>query len=213
MPELTLCCFPGTCARATMIALEEAGAAYDTRLYDLMKDEQRAPDYLAINPKGQVPVLIADGTPLSESVAILGYLASRFPEARLAPEDPMQRAQALSVISWLASGVLTTLLRIVRPYRITDDNAAFGGIQVKARMIIRDNMALANTHLAGRTWWLDEWSVADAYLYYMAADAAVQGVDLAGFGHLAAHATAMEARPAVQRMLAWEARTRAVLGD
>ena len=207
MPQLTLCCFPQTSARAAMIALEEAGAHYDTHLYDIMRGDQFTLSYLTMNPKGQIPVLIVDGHPLTESVAILNYLADSFPHARLAPSDPLLRGEALSVVSWLASGSLTALLRIVRPYRISGDPGAAGGIAAMARTALRENLAIAERHLQGRTWWLGEWSIADAYLYFLLGDARRFGADLRGFENLAAFASRMDARPAVQRVIEWERKT------
>ena len=207
MPKLTLCCFPGACSRATMIALEEAGATYDTRVPNLMKGEHKQPDYLAINPKGKVPVLIADGVALSENVAILGYLAETYPGAKLLPGDAMQRAQALSAVSWLSSAVLTAISRVFRPERVSDAPGSGERIKEVAKDEIRANLALAERHLAGRTWWVDGWSVADAYLYYIWATAMRIGIDPSAYPSVAAHAARMEERPSTQRVLDWEKRT------
>ncbi len=90
---LTLYYSPGSCALASHIALEEAGAEYRTVRLDFSKNEQRKPDYLALNPKGRVPVLITEQGILSESPAILVYIAKRFPKAWLAPiDDPFSLA-------------------------------------------------------------------------------------------------------------------------
>ncbi len=211
MPHLTLCCFPGACSRATMIALEEAGAPYDTRLANLAKGEQRSAEYLALNPKGKVPVLIVDGRPLTENVAILGWLATAYPQAGLLPEEPLARAEALSTVSWLASSVLTTMIRIARPERVSAEAGAAEGIKAKALEAIRADLAIAERHMAGRSWWLDAWSVADAYLYYIFDAVATRGIDRSGFPGLVAHAGRMEQRPSTQRVLAWERQARAGL--
>src|SRR3546814_2949189 len=81
--KLTLYCFPGACSRATMISLEETGAAYSTHVPNMMKNEQKSPEYLAVNPKGKVPVLVVDGEPLTDNIAILGFLADSFPDSGL----------------------------------------------------------------------------------------------------------------------------------
>ena len=117
------------------------------------------------------------------------------------PTDPLGRAQALSAVSWLSSAVLTTMSRIVRPERISDDPAAAGGIRDKAREDIRVSLAIADAHLEGRRWWLDTWSVADAYLFYIVTAVVTRGVSLDAFANLRAHQAAMEARPAVRRVL------------
>ena len=74
---------PGSCALASHIALEESGAAYETRRIDFGSAEQTTPEYLAINPKGRVPALVTERGILTESPAILLYIAQSFPAAHL----------------------------------------------------------------------------------------------------------------------------------
>ena len=85
---------PGTCALASHIALQEAGATYTTERLDFKKNQQQSPQYLAVNPKGRVPALVTDHGTLTETPAILGFIAQSFPQAKLAPlEDPFALAQ------------------------------------------------------------------------------------------------------------------------
>ena len=58
---------PFTCARVTMIALEEAGVAFDTQLVRFMRGEHKSPEFKQLNPTGKVPALVIDGTVLTES--------------------------------------------------------------------------------------------------------------------------------------------------
>ena len=76
---------PGTCALATHIALEEAGAPYEAVLVDFRSQSQRSPEYLAVNPKGRVPALVTEMGTLTETPALLCFVAQCFPEAGLAP--------------------------------------------------------------------------------------------------------------------------------
>ena len=78
---------PGSCALASHVALEEVGAEYEAVRVDLRANDQRKPEYLAINPKGRVPALVTDKGVLTENPAILAFVAQSFPEARLAPLD------------------------------------------------------------------------------------------------------------------------------
>jgi len=79
-----------TCSLASHIALEEAGATYTTVRLSFASNEQRGPEYLAINPKGRVPAMVTDRGILTETPAMLAYIAQSFPEARLAPVDDPQ---------------------------------------------------------------------------------------------------------------------------
>src|SRR5271165_4392866 len=103
---LTLYLSPGSSSMAPHIALHEIGAPFETRLVSFAKREQHSPEYLAINPEGKVPTLLIDGRPLTEVAAVLYYLAKRFPEAGLWPEDGLEaEAQALSWMSFIASTI------------------------------------------------------------------------------------------------------------
>jgi glutathione S-transferase len=82
---LTLFYAPTACSLASHIALEEAQADFEARRVDFAAGEQRSPDYLAINPKGRVPALVTPRGVLTETPAILAFIAQSFPEARLAP--------------------------------------------------------------------------------------------------------------------------------
>ena len=103
---LTLYYATNTCALASHIALEEAGAAYETRWVDFGAAEQTKPEYLAINPKGRVPALVTERGVLTETPAILAYIAQSYPEARLAPlDDPFAFAELQAFMSYLCSTV------------------------------------------------------------------------------------------------------------
>lgn len=85
---------PHTCALASHIALEQAGADYQITRIDFTKDEQKSPEYLRINSKGRVPALVTSRGVLTETPAILTFVAQSFPAAKLAPlEDPFAFAQ------------------------------------------------------------------------------------------------------------------------
>ena len=85
---------PGTCALASHIALEEAGAKYETVRLNFKTEDQKKPEYLAINPKARVPSLVTDRGIITETPALLIYVAQTFPAARLAPiDDPYALAK------------------------------------------------------------------------------------------------------------------------
>ena len=95
-----------TCALASHIALAEAGALYETVRLEFGSDDQRNPKYLAINPKGRVPTLITDRGILTETPAILAFVAQSYPKARLAPlGDPFDFARVQAFNSYLCSTV------------------------------------------------------------------------------------------------------------
>src|SRR5256885_7042699 len=80
---------PGTCALASHIALEEAGASYTAERLDFKNGQQTTPQYLAINPKGRVPGPGADRGTLTQTPAILAHVPPSFPQAKLVPDHPV----------------------------------------------------------------------------------------------------------------------------
>lgn len=87
MGAWTLFYSPGSCSLASHIALAEAGAAYELVRTDTKTGDQRRPEYLKVNPKGRVPALVTERGTLTETPAILAFVAQSFPQARLAPLD------------------------------------------------------------------------------------------------------------------------------
>src|SRR4029450_11955888 len=95
---------PHTCSLATHIVLEEAGADYSTVRIDFAKTQQQSPEYLKVKPKGRVPALVTDRGILTETPAMLAFVAQSFPAARLAPlDDPFAFAEAQAFTSYLCS--------------------------------------------------------------------------------------------------------------
>ena len=118
--KLELYFAPGACSFVPHVGLEAAGAPFEPKLVKLHKGEQRTPEYLAINPNGQVPVLLVDGRPLTQIVAICDYLDRAFPAAGLLPRDAWERTQALSQLAWMNSTPHTTATRFFFPERYAE---------------------------------------------------------------------------------------------
>ena len=94
---------PGACSFVPHVALEAikaaTGESFEPKLVKLHKGENRTPEYLVLNPNAQVPVLVVDGKPLTQIVAICDYLDRRFPQVGLLPTETWARAQALSQLA------------------------------------------------------------------------------------------------------------------
>jgi glutathione S-transferase len=196
----------GSCSLASHIALEEAGAAYETVRTNVAMGDQRKPDYLAINPKGRVPALMTDQGILTETVAILGYIAATFPQARLAPTDPWAFAQAQAFNSYLASTVHVAHAHRHRGYRWADQETSFEDMRRKVPQTMSDCFALIEAELLKGPWVMGEqYTVCDGYLFTIAAWLEGDGVDPARFPKVLEHRERVGARPAVRKVLAEEA--------
>jgi glutathione S-transferase len=125
--KLELYFAPGACSFVPHVALETIKAAsgqdFEPKLVKLHKGEHQTPYYLAMNPNGQVPLLVADGRPLTQIVAICDWLDRAFPQARLLPADPWARAHALSRLAWMNNTVHPTFTHIFRPDKFAETDA------------------------------------------------------------------------------------------
>ncbi|MCG5483010.1 MAG: glutathione S-transferase family protein [Sinorhizobium meliloti] len=195
---------PGTCSLASHIALEEAGADYEVHRVDFSKAEQTKPDYLTINPKGRVPALVTDRGILTETPAILAYIAQSFPKARLAPlDDPFEFARLQSFLSYLCSTVHVAHAHARRAARWADDPAAQEAMKAKVQQNMADCFALIErTMFVGPFVRGDAYSVADPYLFTIAGWLESDGVDPARFPRILDHRNRMAERPAVAKVLA-----------
>jgi glutathione S-transferase len=102
---LTLYFAPGSSSMAPHIALHEIGEPFEAVPLSFQRNENKTPEYLAINPLGQVPTLVVDGRPLTEVAGCLFYLARAYPTARLLPEDAEGQAHVVSWMSFIAATV------------------------------------------------------------------------------------------------------------
>ena len=201
---LTLFYAPGTCSLASHIALEEAGAQYEARRVDFPAGEQRTPAYLAVNPKGRVPALKTERGVLTETPAILAFIAQSHPAAGLAPlDDPFAFAEIQAFNAYLCATVHVAHAHKVRGSRWVDDEAAIEAMKrkvpetVAACFELIENEMMRGPFVAGET-----YSIADPYLFTIAGWLAGDSVDIARFPRVKDHYARMEERPAVRRALA-----------
>ncbi len=115
---------PGACSFVPHAMLEIAGVNFEPAMVKLHKGEQRTADYLALNPQGQVPVLVDDGVVITQIVAILLHLDAKLPQAHILPADGMARTHALSVLAWMNNTVHPTFTHFFMPQKFSDDEAA-----------------------------------------------------------------------------------------
>lgn len=203
---LTLYYAPGTCALASHIALEEAGAAFEAIRLDFRSGEQTKPDYLAINPKGRVPALATDRGILTETPAILAFIAQSFPAARLAPlGDVYDFARVQAFNSYLCSTVHVAHAHKLRGYRWATEQSSFDDMKRKVPDSVAACFQLIETEMLAGPWVMgDAYTICDPYLFTIAGWMAGDGVDPARFPKVQEHHRRMAERPAVRRALAAE---------
>jgi glutathione S-transferase len=198
---LTFYYAPSTCALASRIALEEAGASYQPVKIDFASSQQQSPDYLKINPKGRVPALATDRGILTETPAILAYIAQSFPAAKLAPiDDAFAFGQVQAFNSYLCSTVHVAHAHNRRGSRWADDPAAIAEMKRKVPQTMAACFKVIEEKMLVGPWVMGEaYTICDPYLYTLATWLEGDGVDPASFPKVHDHMRRMAARPAVQR--------------
>jgi len=197
-----------SCALASHIALEESGADYETMRLDFRANEQRKPEYLAVNPKGRVPALVTDQGILTETPAILAFVAQSFPKSRLAPvDDPFAFARAQAFNSYLCSTVHVAHAHRMRGYRWVDadDAGAIAAMQRKVPQSVGECFDLIEQEMFVGPWVMGErYTICDPYLFTLARWLEADGVDPARFPKVRDHRERMSERPAVKAVLTAE---------
>jgi glutathione S-transferase len=195
-----------TCSLASHIALEDAGADYSAVRISFAVEEQRKPEYLAINPKGRAPALLTDKGILTETPAILAFIAQSFPRARLAPlDDPFLFAQVQAFNSYLCSTLHVAHAHRMRGYRWADEPAAIEAMQRKVPESVTACYDLIEHKMLGAPWVMGEtYTICDPYLFTMAQWLEQDGVDPSRFPKVIAHRRRMSERPEVQRAISEE---------
>lgn len=201
---LTLFYTPMTCALASHIALEEAGASYEPRRVDFKSGEQHSEAYLKINPKGRVPALVTPRGVLTETPAILGFIAETFPAARLAPEgDPFAFAELQSFNSYLCSTVHVCHAHRMRGSRWANEESSFADMRSKVPQTMSACYELIETRYFKGPWVLGtSYTTADPYLFALSSWLEGDSVDIKKFPRVAEHFERMKDREAVKRALA-----------
>jgi glutathione S-transferase len=195
-----------TCALASHIALEQAGAEYEAIRIDFKKEQQKAPEFLKINPKARVPALVTDRGVLTETPAILVYIAQMFPEARLAPiEDPFALAEVQAFNAYLCGTVHVAHSHRMRGYRWADDEAAFESMRRKVPESVGECFQLIDREMLKGPYVMGkELGICDFYLFTLAQWLEGDGVDLTKIPKVLEHRARVGALPAVKKAIAME---------
>jgi glutathione S-transferase len=193
---------PGSCALASHIALIDTGAEHEAVLVNFEHEEQRGPGYLAINPKARVPSLVTDRGILTETPAILAFIAQTHPQAKLAPTDPYEFAHAQAFNSYICATLHVAHAHRRRGSRWADEASSFADMQRKVPQTVAECFSLIERTMFKGPWVLGEsYSICDPYLFTVAQWMEGDSVDPAKFPKIADHRRRMSERPSVRKAL------------
>jgi glutathione S-transferase len=197
---------PHTCALASHIALEDVNADYETVRLDLRMNDHHTPEYLKINPKARVPALAIDAGILTETPAILAFIAQKYPQARLAPlNDPFAFACVQAFNSYLCSTAHVAHAHRMRGDRWADDPAAIVAMQRKVPGSVGECFDLIEHKMLKGPWVMgNAYTICDPYLFTLAQWLEADGVNLSRIPKVWKHRQRMSERAPVRKAIADE---------
>nr|WP_281435146.1 glutathione S-transferase N-terminal domain-containing protein [Rhizobium lemnae] len=197
---------PGACSLASHITLREAGLPFELKRLKFAEGQQRSPDYLKVNPKGRVPALVTPEGTITETPAILFYIAQIAPDKKLAPLDnPFELARLQAFNSFIASTVHVAHAHGPRGSRWATEPTSLEDMRRKVPETMRDSFRLIEQDLTGDFVMGDRFTIADPYLFTMSSWLKDDAVEISEFPRVKAHFERMQARDAVREALAAEA--------
>ncbi len=194
---------PGACSFVPHAALELAGATFEPVMVKLHKGEQRAPEYLALNPRGQVPVLVDGNDVVTQIPAIALHIDSLFPQAGLLPASGMARTRALQTLMWMNNTVHPTFTHVFMPQKFTADEAAQQAVKAHAVQAYRGLLEEIEGMARAASPWLAgaQPGVLDAYALTLLRWGGYAGIDPATLGATWDLSQRFAALPAVARVI------------
>ena len=198
---------PGACSFVPHVLLEMSGAEFEPHMVKLHKGEQNSAEYQAINPRSQVPVLVNQGQPVTQILAIVLHLDQLFPQLGFLPTEPLARAQALSTLAWMNNTVHPTFTHIFMPQKFSDlpevqaalkpyNTHLFRGMLAELQALVQNLAARGQTWLSG-----ERFGPLDAYSLTLTRWGTIAGIAPEEHPALWAFVQKVAAEPAVARVI------------
>ena len=198
---------PGACSFVPHTLLQATGEPFEPVMVKIHKGENYEPAYRSINPRSQVPVLVDGGEAITQIVAIVTYLAERFPRMGFLPTEALAKARVLETLAWMNNTVHPTFTHIFMPQKFADNKAVHGDLQSYNRQLYRgmlDELQALVVAAQTRGWaWLGggHFGPLDAYALTLLRWGGIAGIDPAGFPVLWAAVQRTAALPHVERVI------------
>ena len=201
---------PGACSFVPHTLLETLGEPFEPVMVKLHKGEQNTPEYRAINPHGQVPVLVDGDAVITQIVAIVDYLDRRHPSAGFLPAEPLSRARVIEALAWMNNTVHPTFTHVFMPFKYSDKPEVQAELKAYNAQLYRPMLAeieamsqkaaaSGSAFLAG-----PQFGPLDAYALTLLRWGGFAGIDPTSFPALWAHVQKVAQLPAVARAIARE---------
>ena len=198
---------PGACSFVPHTLLEATGEPFEPTMVKLHKGAQHDPEYKAINPRSQVPVLVDGGQVIMQILAIITYLNDRFPQMAFLPAEPLARARVMETLAWMNNTVHPTFTHIFMPQKFTDNASVHGDLRAYNtglyRGMLGELQALVQRAAAAGQAWLGgaNFGPMDAYSLTLTRWGSIAGINPLDFPDLWAFVQRVAAQPAVARVI------------
>ncbi|TFZ01959.1 glutathione S-transferase family protein [Ramlibacter humi] len=198
---------PGACSFVPHTLLETIGEPFEPVMVKLHKNEQKSPEYLAINPHGQVPVLVDGGATITQILAIVGYLDAKHPQLGFLPKEPLARAKAIETLAWMNNTVHPTFTHVFMPFKYSDKPEVQAELKAYNAQLYRPMLAeieamAKSMNSQGREFLGGaQFGPMDAYALTLLRWGGFAGIDPASFPALWAHVQKVAQLPAVARAI------------
>ena len=198
---------PGACSFVPHTLLEASAEPFEPLLVKLHKGENYSPEYKAINPRAQVPVLVDGDQVITQILAIVGYLNDRFPAMGLLPAEPLARARVMETLAWMNSTAHPTFTHFFMPHKFSGEPAhheelkrfnadQFRGMLGEIEQMAAQAAARGQAYLGG-----ERFGPLDPYALTLLRWGGFAGIDPTGFPALWAHVQRIAQLPAVARAI------------
>lgn len=193
----------GACSFVPHALLEMAGADFEPVPVRLHKNEQHSPEYLAINPRGQVPVLVDGDEVITQIVAIVCHMDERLPGAAILPRAGLPRTRVLQTLAWMNNTVHPTFTHVFMPHKFTDDATAQAAVKAFNVGVYRRLLGEIEALAAKAAPWMagEAPGVLDAYALTLLRWGSIAGLDPAHQAATWALAQRFAELPAVARVI------------
>ena len=192
---------PGACSFVPHCMLQRAGAEYEPIMVKLHKGEQHEADYQAINPRGQVPVLVDDGQVVTQILAIVLHLDQKFPAAQFLPTSPLARTKAIETLAWMNNTVHPTFTHIFMPQKFSDQADVQANLKAFNTQTYKGLLSELESFVSAKapSAWLsgDQLGPLDAYALTLTRWGSIAGINPSTYALLWAHVQRVAADQAV----------------
>jgi glutathione S-transferase len=195
---------PGACSFVPHSLLQLTGESFEPIMVKLHKGEQHGDEYKAINPRGQVPVLVDNDQVITQILAIILYLDQKFPACQFLPSEPVARAKAIETLAWMNNTIHPTFTHIFMPHKFSDQADVQANLKVFNTQIYKGLLSELDTLVQSATSpWLfgDNIGPVDAYALTLTRWGSIAGIDPSTYPALWAHVQKMSADQAVSAVI------------